>query len=201
MATTPWESDLAKELKERFADQITELSSYLGQNFLVCKPDAAIPILDYLKLEADFDYLVDITAVDYPNREERFDLIYVLYSFARNERLRVKALLFSRHTPAQDVACLSQLRKPRGCFFLRHLFPPEALLTHNLIELSSLDDVNGPGFRFQRCCQKIGESRRDRIVFFGSGCIREGKDQKSHGFGRPRASETKSNEDNGAQKS
>ena len=55
-------------LKERFGDRITEFSTYLGQNFLVAKPDAVIPILEFLKLEADFDYLVDITAVDWPKR-------------------------------------------------------------------------------------------------------------------------------------
>ena len=33
MATTPWESDLTKLLKDRFGDQITEFSTYLGQNF------------------------------------------------------------------------------------------------------------------------------------------------------------------------
>jgi NADH-quinone oxidoreductase subunit C len=90
MAVAPWESDLTKQLKERFGDAITEFSSYLGQNFLVCKHEAAIPLLEFLKLEADFDYLVDITAVDYPKRPERFDLFYILYSFARNERIRVK---------------------------------------------------------------------------------------------------------------
>ena len=79
-----------RELKERFGDGIIETSTYLGQNFIVAKPDAAIPILEYLKLEADFDYLVDITAVDWPKRAERFDVVYILYSFARNERVRVK---------------------------------------------------------------------------------------------------------------
>ena len=38
-----------------------------------------------------FDYLVDITAVHYPKREQQFDMVYVLYSFPRNERIRVKA--------------------------------------------------------------------------------------------------------------
>src|SRR5438067_5134161 len=93
MAVTPWESDLTQQLKERFGDQITQFSSYLGQNFLVAKPGAAIPILEFLKLEQDFDYLVDLTAVDYPKRPERFELVYVLYSFARNERIRVKAMI------------------------------------------------------------------------------------------------------------
>ena len=103
MAVTPWESELARNLKEHFGDSITELSTYLGQNFLVAKPDAVIPILEYLKLEADFDYLVDVTAVDYPKRAERFDLVYILYSFARNERIRVKTMIADGARPATAV--------------------------------------------------------------------------------------------------
>src|SRR6266571_4154124 len=62
MAATSWDSDLARELKERFGDRISETSSYLGQNFIIARPEAAISVLEYLKLEADFDYLVDVTA-------------------------------------------------------------------------------------------------------------------------------------------
>src|SRR5450755_4154133 len=86
MAATPWDSDLAKELKERFGEGIVETSTYLGQNFIVAKVGSAIPILEYLKLESDFDYLVDITAVDWPKRAARFDVVYILYSYSRNER-------------------------------------------------------------------------------------------------------------------
>jgi NADH-quinone oxidoreductase subunit C len=100
MAATPWESDLTRMLKEAFGDQIIECSTYLGQNFLVSKSDAAVSILEFLKLEADFDYLVDITAVDYPKRPERFDLFYILYSFARNERIRVKTAIAEGSKPA-----------------------------------------------------------------------------------------------------
>ena len=103
MVTTPWESELTKNLKEHFGDQISEFSTYLGQNFLLCKPDAVVSILEYLKLEQDFDYLVDITAVDYPKREERFDLIYILYSFPRNERMRVKTRIADGVRPATVV--------------------------------------------------------------------------------------------------
>ena len=93
MAATPWDSDLAREIKERFGDRVGETSTYLGQNFIVAKPDAAVSLLEYLKLEADFDYLVDITAVDWPKRPERFDVVYVVYSFARNERVRIKTYI------------------------------------------------------------------------------------------------------------
>ena len=103
MAATPWESDLAHELKERFGADISETSTYLGQNFVVAKPAATISILEYLKLEADFDYLVDITAVDWPKRPERFDVVYILYSFSRNERVRVKIYIADGYRPETAV--------------------------------------------------------------------------------------------------
>ncbi len=99
METSPWESELTHRLAGHFGDQILEFSSYLGQNFLVARPEAVVPILDFLRDEAGFDYLVDVTAVDYPQREERFDLIYVVYSFARNERIRVKTRIREDYQP------------------------------------------------------------------------------------------------------
>jgi NADH-quinone oxidoreductase subunit C len=104
MAATPWESELTRRLAGQFPDEITEFSTYVGQNFLVAKPEAVVPIIEFLKLEADFDYLVDVTAVDYPGRAERFDLVYILYSFARNERLRIKTRIPDGFRPASAVA-------------------------------------------------------------------------------------------------
>lgn len=100
MAATPWDGDLARELKEQFGERIRETSSYLGQNFIVCQSEAAVPIVQYLKVEAGFDYLVDLTAVDWPKRAERFDLVYILYSFSRNERIRVKTFIAEGYRPA-----------------------------------------------------------------------------------------------------
>ena len=99
MAATPWESELTRDLKGRFGDRISEISTYLGQNYVVAKPEATVSILEYLKEEADFDYLVDLTAVDWPKRAERFDLIYILYSFSRNERMRVKTCVPDGYRP------------------------------------------------------------------------------------------------------
>jgi NADH-quinone oxidoreductase subunit C len=103
MAATPWEGELTELLKSQFGEQITEFSVYQGQEFLVAAPEAAIPIIEFLKLEADFDYLVDVTAVDFPKREERFDLVYVLYSFARNQRIRVKTRIKDGYRPLTAV--------------------------------------------------------------------------------------------------
>ena len=53
MAATPWDSELARELKDRFGDRLVKLSTYLGQNFIVAKPEAAISVLEYLKLRKE----------------------------------------------------------------------------------------------------------------------------------------------------
>ncbi|MGE5647580.1 MAG: NADH-quinone oxidoreductase subunit C [Acidobacteriota bacterium] len=99
MAAVPWEGDVPRMVKEQFGDQVAACSTYLGQNFIVAAAGAAVPIVEFLKLEAGFDYLVDVTAVDYPKRPERFELVYVLYSFARNERVRVKTNIAEGYKP------------------------------------------------------------------------------------------------------
>lgn len=103
MATTPVESELATELRRQFGNGIVEALSYVGQSFFVVKRDAVISVIDFLKFEVNFDYLVDITAVDWPKRAERFDLIYIVYSFARNERIRIKTTIPDGFRPESAV--------------------------------------------------------------------------------------------------
>jgi NADH-quinone oxidoreductase subunit C len=94
MAASPWQSPLTEKLKSRFGESIREFSTYLDQNFLIADLPAVVPILEFLKVEEEFEYLVDITAVDYPKREKRFDLVYILYRFPpHNERIRVKTFV------------------------------------------------------------------------------------------------------------
>jgi NADH-quinone oxidoreductase subunit C len=86
-----WETELTRQLKEHCGSGIREASTYLGQNYLVVDPAILTEILRLMRDEEGFDYCVDITAVHYPKREKaEFDVVYVLYSFAQNARLRVK---------------------------------------------------------------------------------------------------------------
>jgi NADH-quinone oxidoreductase subunit C len=48
------------------------------------------PELERLKA-LGYDFLVDLTAVDYPTRELRFELVYLVHRFADESRIRVKA--------------------------------------------------------------------------------------------------------------
>jgi NADH-quinone oxidoreductase subunit C len=91
MATTIWQDELTAHLAHLFPDADLKFESYLGQNFIVCPPDVIEELIRHLHDHDHFDFLVDVTAADYPKRAARFDLIYILYSFQRNERLRIKA--------------------------------------------------------------------------------------------------------------
>jgi len=70
-----------------------EASTYLGQNYMVADRSVVAELLQVLHDEEHFDYCVDVTAAHYPERDRQFDLIWILYSFAANERIRVKTLL------------------------------------------------------------------------------------------------------------
>ncbi len=87
---TPWESGMISDLKTRYGSGIREASVYLGQKYMVVDKSIVSDVLKILRDEQQFDYCVDITAVHYPKREQQFDLVWILYSFPQNERIRVK---------------------------------------------------------------------------------------------------------------
>lgn len=55
-------------------------------------PDGVIPVFSFLKYHtaAEFTQVSDITAVDYPTRDQRFEVVYNLLSVRHNSRIRVK---------------------------------------------------------------------------------------------------------------
>lgn len=60
-------------------------------------------IARYSRDDEKFDFLTDLTAVDWPRREKRFDLVLNMYSFAKNDRLRLKVQL-GMDEPVKSVA-------------------------------------------------------------------------------------------------
>ena len=86
----PWDSAMVAKLKRQYGSGIEALT-YLGQNYMVVHSSIVRELLQILRDEEQFDYCVDVTAVHYPKREKPFDVIWILYSFPRNERIRVKA--------------------------------------------------------------------------------------------------------------
>src|SRR3954469_1192721 len=87
----PLDNELVKRYKARFGEGIREAWSDRKQAILVVASDQLLEIAQFTRDEEQFDLLADLTAVDWPKREKRFDVVLILYSFAKNERLRIKA--------------------------------------------------------------------------------------------------------------
>ncbi|MBY0407663.1 MAG: NADH-quinone oxidoreductase subunit C [Rickettsiales bacterium] len=66
-----------------------------------------LPILAFLRddEECQFTQLVDIAGVDYPDRPERFEVVYHLLSFRNNARLRIKVAT-DENTPVASATSL-----------------------------------------------------------------------------------------------
>lgn len=98
MQATEWEGDFPSRLRSAFPSVSLACRTYLGQNFIEA-PAAALDVIAYLKEKEQFDMLVDLTAVDHPSDEQRFEIVYILYSFSKNAHVRVK----TRVTLDQEV--------------------------------------------------------------------------------------------------
>jgi NADH-quinone oxidoreductase subunit C len=87
----PLDNDLVQRLRARFGAAIQDATLDRSQAIVVVELRQFCEICHYCRDEEKFDMLTDLTAVDWPKREKRFDLVLNLYSFSKNERLRLKS--------------------------------------------------------------------------------------------------------------
>lgn len=81
-------------LKEKFAASILDITEFRGEVTVTVKKEDILPVLTFLKQSLQYNLLTDVTAVDYlGKKEERFMLVYQLFSIANKDRLRIKAPL------------------------------------------------------------------------------------------------------------
>jgi NADH-quinone oxidoreductase subunit C len=96
------------ELGAHVADRL--VAAVLGRNLLHDEltidiaRDTIAPVLTFLRDDARcrFEVLIDICGVDWPAREQRFDVVYHLLSPRLNQRIRVK-LKTDEATPVASV--------------------------------------------------------------------------------------------------
>lgn len=89
---------IVKRLRERFPEAVMGVSC-LGNKpdelTLLIKLEMIAEVCRFLKAEPglQFNFLSDLCGVDYPQRPERFEVVYHLYSLTRNQRVRIKVRL------------------------------------------------------------------------------------------------------------
>lgn len=88
-----------EKVQEKFAQDIVETHAFRGDETVVVRPSALRAVAQFLREtpELDFNFLMDLTAVDYLffaggriQKEFRFEVVYHFLSLKNNIRLRVK---------------------------------------------------------------------------------------------------------------
>lgn len=84
--------DLGEHIKETLPEHVTDASITRSELALSVEKAGLVKIIQFLRDDQEclFKMLLDITAVDYPNRPQRFELVYNFLSLRQNQRIRVK---------------------------------------------------------------------------------------------------------------
>jgi NADH-quinone oxidoreductase subunit C len=84
--------DLATHIESRMADAVRSTQIVVGELTVLAERDHILPLLRFLRddQQCNFETLIDICGVDYPERNERFEVVYHLLSMRMNHRVRVR---------------------------------------------------------------------------------------------------------------
>jgi NADH-quinone oxidoreductase subunit C len=84
--------DLAKHVEALLGRKLVRHHVALGEVTLIIEPEHVAEVLTILRDDGQcqFEQLIDVCGVDYPERSKRFDVVYHLLSPRKNQRLRVK---------------------------------------------------------------------------------------------------------------
>jgi NADH-quinone oxidoreductase subunit C len=81
---------LAETLTAALPGAVTGHEIAFGELTVTAKGSEIVNVIRYLRDEQRFVSFIDVTAVDWPGRERRFDVVYHLLSPYTNQRIRVK---------------------------------------------------------------------------------------------------------------
>ncbi|MFK7901384.1 MAG: NADH-quinone oxidoreductase subunit C [Nitratireductor sp.] len=100
-------SELAASIQNGIGGSLLEMNYAFGELSIVIKRDDILDCLQFLRddPQTQFVNIIDIAGVDYPEREERFEVVYHLLSPRLNARLRIK-LSTDEDTPVKSVTSI-----------------------------------------------------------------------------------------------
>lgn len=85
-------TELGNLIQSRNQDAVRDFAVANGELTVRVSAVHVVSVIEFLKTNSacKFSSLIDLTAIDYPTREKRFDAVYHLLSMYQNQRIRVK---------------------------------------------------------------------------------------------------------------
>ena len=100
-------TELGDYISDTLGDVVIAKDGRLGELCLTVKREGILKILKFLRDDANcqFTTLLDICGVDFPEEDERFEVVYHLLSMTHNQRIRLK-LRTDEDTPVDSATSL-----------------------------------------------------------------------------------------------
>jgi NADH-quinone oxidoreductase subunit C len=97
--------DLGEHISAALPEEVLGFDVAYDELMVRIAQGAVVKVLTFLRDDQNcqFKVLLDVTAVDFPQRGERFEVVYNLLSLKHNQRIRVK-LAAGEETPVPSVA-------------------------------------------------------------------------------------------------
>jgi NADH-quinone oxidoreductase subunit C len=86
----PARQGIVDEVKAAIGDALIEAVDAVGEVSLTVKRESIADVCRTLRDRFDYQQLMEIAGVDYPQRPERFEIVYHLLSLTKNHRIRVR---------------------------------------------------------------------------------------------------------------
>jgi NADH-quinone oxidoreductase subunit C len=105
------QSSVVEHVQSKFPAAFQRVGEHMGQKWIEVERGAIVEVLTSLRDEQGFEFLMDLTAVDWLGREpgtapDRFSMVYELYNPAANVYIRVKAWLPGTDPEIHTVSAL-----------------------------------------------------------------------------------------------
>jgi NADH-quinone oxidoreductase subunit C len=105
-------------LKQKFGDDVYETHSQFGDDTAVVNPARWLEVARFLRDDprCAMSMFVDITAVDYPDRDPRFEVVCHLRSLEKGHRIRIKARVGDAEGEGAEIDSVVSLWKGANWF-------------------------------------------------------------------------------------
>ena len=89
-------------IKKALGRDLVTVEEDFGEVALFVKRDAIVSVMTALRDECDYQQLMEMAGVDWPDRDPRFEVVYCLLSLTKNHRIRVHVAT-NEDTPVPSV--------------------------------------------------------------------------------------------------
>ncbi len=157
----------AQKIQQAFPEAVQNAVEWRGDLTIHVKRERLHAVCRYLHGDPglDYDYIVHVSSVDWPDHPERFEVVYEFYSIRRKRRIRVK-------TRASEDDCVvdSMTDIWKGADFMeREVFDMMGIRFRNhpnLVRVLLPDDFP-EGYPLRKDFPVRGKGWRDTFTFIG----------------------------------